>query len=557
MFKRSVIITIIIAVLLIPPCHVVAVESGLMAIVADHLRERILPGRAPSKIFCRQEFLCGSSILPRFYTERNFRPAWIDDTGLSLQAESLINMIREAHLEGLSPKDYHLATILSLVHRLRMSENWHAHSELFVDLDMLLTDAFFIYATHLLTGRVDPETIHTKWIAYARNADLVQYLTTALVTHSIESTLKYLRPPHTGYYKLRTALKRYRDIASRGGWQPLPTGRKMQKGTVDKRINIVRHHLVLTGDLSPAGYRTDNLFDDALEDAVRKYQRRHGLVADGVVGPNTLARLNVPVDEWILKIILNLERWRWLPHDIERSYINVNIADFRLDVIELERSTLNMKVVVGSNYRRTPVFSGTMNYMVINPYWNIPTKLVKKDIYPQVRKDRRYLEKRNIRVFENWNEDAPEVDPEHIDWSRLERGTFYYKLRQDSSPMNPLGRIKFMFPNKFAVYLHDTPHKELFNMSNRGFSAGCIRIENPIGLATYLLQDHSEWTHERIEDIIGSGERHVVHLPRELPVHVLYWTAWVDHDGMINFRDDIYERDETLSDALLETPLAQ
>jgi murein L,D-transpeptidase YcbB/YkuD len=555
MSKRSLIITILIAVLLILPCHVAVAESGLAAIVADHLRERILPGRVPSQIFCRQEFLCGSSILPRFYTERNFRPGWIDDTGLSFQAESLINMIREAHLEGLSPKDYHLATILSLVHRSRTIRNWNVHSELLVDLDMLLTDAFFIYATHLLTGRVDPETIHTKWIAYTRDADLVQLLTTALATHSVEPTLKYFRPPYSGYYRLRTALKHYRDIASRGGWQPLPTGRKMRKGSVDKRLSILRHHLVLTGDLSPV-YRTDNLFDDVLEDAVRRYQKRHGLVADGVVGPDTLAHLNVPIDEWILKIKLNLERWRWLPHDLERSYININIADFRLDVIEQERSALNMKVVVGSNYRRTPVFSGTMNYIVINPYWNIPTKLVKKDIYPRIRKDRHYLEKRNIRVFENWNEDAPEIDPEHIDWSRLDRGTFYYKLRQDSGPMNPLGQIKFMLPNKFAVYLHDTPHKGLFNMTSRGFSAGCIRIENPIGLAAYLLQDYSEWTHEKIENIIETGERHVVHLPREFPVHVLYWTAWVDRDGMINFRDDIYERDGILSDALLENPPA-
>lgn len=383
-----------------------------------------------------------------------------------------------------------------------------------------------------------------------RSADVVQHLQTALAAKSVESTLRSLRPSYRGYDRLRNALKRYRLIKRRGGWRPIPPGPKLRGGMIDERIRLLRHHLVVTGDLAPQFYNDSSLFDDNLRCAVRRYQQRHGLIVDGVVGRNTMACLNVPVSEWVGKIIVNLERLRWVSRQRAWSSIMVNIADFRLDVVEEETSVLSMKVVVGSNYRRTPLFSGTMTYLELNPYWYIPTKLVEKDIYPMVRENKNFLADKKIRVFENWGNGAPEIDPAIVDWSRLERGTFYYKLQQDPGPQNPLGRIKFVFPNKYAVYLHDTPHRKLFTMNSRGFSAGCIRIERPIDLAAYVLREHKEWTPVAIEKAVTSGERQVVHLPREIPVNLQYRTAWTDHKGLVQFRRDIYGRDDALYKAL-------
>jgi len=551
MLKRSVILLALLTLLVLPPHR--GIGSGRITDrITHHLHQRIVTRDVSSRIFCRKEFLCGSSLLPRFYNERNFRPGWIDESGLTIQAESLIQMIHAAHLEGLTPEDYHLVSIESLVRHLRTTKNWRHNDEFLIDLEILLSDAFLIYASHLLSGRVDPETIHSKWIAATRRADLIQLLHTALATQSVDSTLKSLRPSHPGYGKLRNALKYYRHIAAAGGWRPIPPGPKMAIRSKDRRVEMVRRRLVLTGDLTPGSQADPRHFDSDLKEAVRTYQKLHGLIVDGIVGPETLGCLNTPPKELVRKIILNLERWRWLPHDLGWSHINVNIADFRLDVIENDRSLMDIKVVVGSNYRRSPVFSGTMTYLVVNPYWYIPTSIVREDIYPMVRDNAHYLDEKKIRVFENWHEDAREIAPALVDWTGLETERFTYKLRQDPGPHNALGRIKFMFPNKFAVYLHDTPYRHLFEKNSRNFSAGCIRVEKPIELATYLLRGHSMWAGQTIDELIESGERQVIHLPREIPVHLLYWTTWVDSDGLIHFRDDIYERDEALYGALLE-----
>ena len=528
----------------------VAAESPVTTMVARHLKERIENSSVNELKYCRQKFLGASSIVPRFYEERDFRPAWIEETGISFQAEDLIRVIRAAYLEGLYPGDYHTATVEELIRNMKEGVSPQDDPELLADIDMLLTDAFLMYAGHISSGLIDSETMCRRKLIDHRHTDVVRHLHVALVAKSVESTLESLRPPHRVYHGLRAALKQYRDIESRGEWPAMPPGLKMRSGTIDDRVRLLRRHLIVTGDL-PAQHSIDSdLFDDNLRRAVRRYQRRHGLTVDGVVGPDTAACINVPVSEWIRKIVVNLERLRWIPREAAWSSIMINIADFQLDAVEDERSVFSMKVVVGSNYRKTPLFSGMMSYLVINPYWYIPTKLVEKDIYPMIKKKRNFLTVQKIRVFKHWGRDAPEIDPATVDWSRLERGTFYYKLRQDPGPQNSLGRIKFVFPNKYAVYLHDTPHKELFAMNSRGFSAGCIRIEKPIELAAYVLREYEEWTPAAIRNVIVSGERRVIHLPRKIPVNLLYRTAWTDFDDVVHFRHDIYERDDSLYSVL-------
>jgi murein L,D-transpeptidase YcbB/YkuD len=291
------------------------------------------------------------------------------------------------------------------------------------------------------------------------------------------------------------------------------------------------------------------LFDETLEHGVRRFQRRHGLKVDGIVGPATLAALNVSVEERIRQIKLNLERWRWLPHDLGQKYVMVNIANSELNIIENDHIIKKMRAVVGRKTRRTPIFSDQITYLELNPYWHIPPKIARKDILPHIHNDPRYLIKQRIRVFENWKDQASEIDPLAIDWSLITENNFSFKLRQEPVPSNALGRIKFMFPNKFGVYIHDTPARNLFRRTKRYFSSGCIRIEKPVELADYLLRDNPQWPLDKLKAAINSQKREIIALPEPVAVYILYWTAWVEEDGSINFREDVYGWDKPLDTA--------
>ncbi|HSL99074.1 MAG TPA: L,D-transpeptidase family protein, partial [Candidatus Limnocylindria bacterium] len=297
-----------------------------------------------------------------------------------------------------------------------------------------------------------------------------------------------------------------------------------------------------------------SLLDDAVETAVRRFQRRHGLAVDGVVGRHTLAALNVPVEKRVRQIELNLERWRWIPHDLGDRHILVNIPEYKMRIVENYETVMDMRIVVGKEYTATPVFSGTIKYLEVNPYWNIPHSIAVEEILPKIRKDPDYLTKQRIRVFGSWRENAPEIDPATVDWNQVTDRSFTFKLRQDPGPLNPLGRVKFILPNKFAVYLHDTPARGLFQNPARGQSHGCIRVEKPLDLAAYLLRDAPRRTREALAEMMEGGVPEVISLRDPIRVHILYWTAWVDGGGTVNFRNDIYERDPPLDMALKEGP---
>lgn len=524
--------------------------------VSEILQSRLTTSEGPRRILCRKEFLCGPNVLLRFYGDRAFRPAWSADDRPLAAAETLIEAIHAAKREGLRPDDYHLNNIQELLARIYD----HARTsrppapEILADLDLLLTDAFLLYGSHLLTGHVNPETIQSEWLIKSREADLARILQAALDANQIETALENLGPQHAGYGALKKALLRYEKIMTMGGWRPVPDGPTIEQGDRGLRVRALRTRLIVSGDLEASGESDHDLFDEALERAVESFQRRHGLKADGVVGRATLKSLNVPVSHRVYQIKLNLERWRWLPHDLGWRHILVNIADFELYIAENDQIVLTMRVVVGRKYRRTPVFSGKMRYMELNPYWHIPTKIAIKDILPKIQRDPNYLVRQNIRVFQSWENNAPEIHPESIDWSRITAKNFSFKLRQEPGPKNALGRVIFKFPNKFSVYLHDTPARALFQRTRRSFSAGCIRIEKPIDLAIYLLRGDPLWTKETIIAAINSAETQIFRIPEPIAVHLLYWTAWVDSDGMVHFRDDIYGRDKRLDKALNERP---
>jgi len=524
--------------------------------VSEFLRNRIEAAGVPPKLSVGEEEIFASVMLPRFYENRIFTPAWSSEKGPLPQADELVKAIQDADKEGLQASDYHLSKIESTLSEVK--ENQKKKKELnprrLVDLDLLLTDAFLIYGSHLLSGRVNPETIDAEWFANRREANLAEILQNALDANDIAWTLQSLLPPQVGYKRLRQELARYKMIASQSGWQTIAEGPKLQKGDKNQRVVQLRNRLKASGGMTARNAENDSLFDEQLENDVIRFQKQYGLDADGVVGVATLNALNVSVQERISQIMINMERWRWLPQELGNRHIIVNIANFELGVIEEGKPVLTMRVIVGRNYRRTPVFSDKMTYLVLSPRWHVPQNIAVQDILPMIKRDSLYLAKQNMKVFAGWGTDAKEISPKTIDWTKVTAENFKYRFRQEPGPNNALGDIKFMFPNQFNVYLHDTPSRELFKKAARGFSSGCIRIEKPMELAEYVMHGDPNWNRAKIEAAIKKRIEQAVRLPEPIAVHLLYWTAWVSEDGTLNFREDIYARDKPLLEALQEEP---
>ena len=520
------------------------------------LRARVGGSGATGPVYCRRDRLCGSEVLPGFYRARGFRPAWIDD-GLRLtDARAFLSALRLVSDDGLDPSNYHLAAIGSLLAEIDTSSAKslrRVRPEALIDLEMLLTDGFLLCGSHLLHGQVDPETIHSDWLIKGRVEDLAAVLEKGLAAKDIPGALQALRPAHGVYKGLRAAFGEYRRLVAAGGWPAFPPGPKLVRGDRDVRVEALQKTLAAMGDLHAVeADGGPDLFDAGVEAAVKAFQRRHGLEPDGAVGAATAAALGVPAAERLRQIRANLERWRWITEDLGRRYGLVNVADFRVGVYEPGGEVLSMGAIVGRDYRQTPDFSGTLSTITLNPAWNVPPRLAREDLLPKIRKDPGYLRRLGFRVFAGWAEGAAEIDPSTIDWSRLAGESLSFKFRQDPGPENALGRIMFLFPNKFDVYMHDTPERWLFGRAVRDLSSGCIRVERPLDLAAYMLRDDPAWTRERIEAAIESGETRAIRVREPVAVHILYWTAWAGDDGRVRFRRDIYLRDAALVRALDE-----
>lgn len=338
------------------------------------------------------------------------------------------------------------------------------------------------------------------------------------------------------------ALTQYRQVADTGGWLSVPTGPKLKLGDQGERVALLRQRLARSGDLDPVNVAGD-LFDPVLHDAVLRFQLRHGLLDDGVVGAGTLGALNVPVAARVRQLEVNRERWRSMPHDHGDRAILVNIPDFSLAVLEDGRAVLDMRVVAGRPDRPTPVFSGAVSALVLNSYWLIPPMIAVQDILPRVRKDPGYLGRLGIRVFQGGAGGGQEIDAQSIDWHHLSAGHFPYRLRQEPGPHNAMGQVKFIFANPFGVFMHDTPSRELFRKADRSLSSGCIRVEKPLQLAAYLLRGSSLGSLEALTAALATAHAKTVPLPAPVPIHLVYFTAWGDETGKVQFRPDIYAQD--------------
>ncbi len=480
--------------------------------------------------------------LERFYAARGFQPVW---TTRPMIAE-LMSAVEGAADDGLDPADYHLAEIRSFYSKPPVTQQQMAC------YDLLLTESFFTLATHLRYGKVDPATLDTHWDLHhetSRSA-LDSRLPGALASGQIVAALKELRLQLPAYNQLKKGLARYRTIAREGGWPILAEGPKLQEGTRQSRVTVLRQRLKVSGDLPLLTVDTSTVYSGEVVDAVKRFQKRNGMKADGVVGSATLRLMNIPVDRRIDDIRLNLERYRWFFSDLEPTCILVNVADFTLRYLENGRFRWSTRVIVGKPGRETPLFKADMQYVILNPQWVIPPTILAKDALPALRKSSSYLSHKNLRIIAS---NGTVVDPESVNWSEYSAGNFPYRLQQSAGDHGSLGRVKFMLPNPYIVYLHDTPNKELFAESIRNFSSGCVRVQNPVDLAVLVLQDSVSWSKEQILAAIKRGKTKTVFLPKRIPVYILYLTV-TDEGDELHFRDDVYHRNDRLLKAL-NTPL--
>lgn len=480
--------------------------------------------------------------LARFYKALKFRLVWINGDGLRPQGLKAMEILRQASQEeflGLKEQLNHFEQMLADGMRLNDFGLSLPPVEL-VRLDISLTHIMMQYTTGLLQ-----KNLETDVGAASKEKIICAGLARSLEENCLEALLAAIQPQHAQYKALIAGLNQYEAIRILGGWPKIADGPSLRIGQRDSRVPMLRWRLTISGDMRLDQLSAKDIYDRAIADGIRNFQRRHGIKADGVIGKITLLTLNMPVEDRIWQIKANIERWRNLSVDLGPRYLMVNIPNYQLDIFENNTVVKSMRAIVGKTDRRTPVLSSMMTYLELNPYWNVPQKIACKDFFPKIMDNPEFLIKQKIQVFENWEEGARELDPLSIDWDRFSNGYFPFRLRQKPDRYNALGRVKFIFSNPFSVYIHDTPSKALFKKQRRSYSSGCIRIEKPMQLAEYLLKNQL-WDRNRINDIVKTKKRKIIVLKQPIPVHLVYFTSWKDSSGTMHFREDLYNRDDEL-----------
>jgi L,D-transpeptidase YcbB len=481
-----------------------------------------------------------------FYRAREYEPAWTDHSELSRDGAQLLAALGSVDYDGLDPHRYGFRTAQEMASVLAEGEAGDRRLEYLGNLDMLLTESFVRATLDVERGLLDPHAAGLEWLierSEPTDSAVVERLSAGDDPHGI---LASARPSAPYYHRLAAGLKRLRTVALGGGWPAVPAGETLRPGDRDRRVALLRARLLAGEDqeearLAASGQSDGEYFDDDLEAAVRRFQLRHTLHEDGAFGPSTLAALNVPVEDRIETVRLNLDRWRWLPDELGAEYLLVNVAGFELELVASDSVIESMSVVVGRTANRTPLFRDTLEYVVVNPYWNVPISIVREDIVPEFRRDPGYLDRNRFEVLSGQRA----VRSSSVTPADLESGR--YMVRQLPGPENALGNVKFLFPNDMNIYLHDTPAGHLFTQEARAFSAGCIRLERPDDLARTLLDRLTDHDGSYYDELRRRDGEQWITVDRQIPIYILYFTAWSNGDGSLRFHPDIYERDQALA----------
>jgi murein L,D-transpeptidase YcbB/YkuD len=475
--------------------------------------------------------------LNAYYQEEAGPLLWIGSDRMA----TMVERMSAAELDGLDSADYpvdRLAEFADIVDETDIRGK--------AIIELYFSAAFLEYASDLQVGRFLPRKVDPNFFLQTKEIDPLAALNGALQVDDLSLFFERWQPQEKAYADLKRMLAEYRALDAVGGWPMVPLGDTLKPGMTDPRVPALRARLAVTDDVAvtaPPG--AEELYDDELVAAVQAFQARHGLEIDGIAGNQTMIALNVPVEERIDALVVAMERWRWMPSELGADHLLVNVAGFDLRFVRDGQLADHMAVVVGKPYHKTPVFSHAVKTVEFNPYWYVPSSIAIKEELPKLQRN---PAARAARGFEAVQGDRV-VPVTAVNWRRYGPGNFPFSLRQKPGPQNALGRVKFLFPNKFNVYLHDTPARSLFSEPERAFSHGCVRVSRPIDLAEEILRVQGGWSRDRIDAVLRSGDRTIVKVEEPLPVHITYFTAWVDN-GQPNFRSDIYAQDEKLVAAL-------
>jgi murein L,D-transpeptidase YcbB/YkuD len=495
------------------------------------------------------EYLLSGKMLSDFYINRNYVPAWFNQNTFSNNGYAMLDYIRQVNQHGLQPEDYHLLLIQAYVGKLLCFYKTMDKADI-MKLDILLSDAFMLLGSHLYYGKVDPEKEGANWKMLRKDPALPLdlKLENALAANDVSNELNMLAPRYRAYWMMKEELAFFLNLNNQL-WPEILSSIAIKPGESNQLLPKIRERLIrLRYNLSDSISTT---FDEELEKQLKMFQKDWGLNNDGVIGKATLEDLNSMPCRLISQLKVNMERFRWLPVQMSEKYIIINIANFKLDLIAGPDTLISMKVIVGKEPRMTPVFNDRMTYIVFCPSWTVPSTILKDDVIPELLKGPEYLEKKHMKLLRH---DGSELAYSDIDWSKISKDNFPYTVRQKPGPGNSLGQVKFMFPNTYDVYIHDTPSRGLFTRDNRAASSGCVRVEKPFDLAVLLLSDSPEWSPAKIREAMQQEKEQTILLKIPLDVVMIYLTAWTDGKDRVQFRKDVYMRDEIVLGALEQKP---
>ncbi len=519
----------------------VALSSSMFAVGTDAFAARTPDNNLQTFLQGGKRSLGGITLrhkekLKRIYAERNYIPVWSVNGQYTNTSRAVLRKLENSSLLGLQPSHYYTQVLNSWLHLQEPQSS--------IRLELLLTDALYEYFDNLANGQIDEKPGDDKsWFVKQAKTDVHNYaLNFFRGDASFRETIDSLQPHHQRYTGLLLALQEHHSIYANGGFQLVGSGPTLKPGMRHPRVSQLRTRLMQSGDITASYADSPDHYDWLLEEGLKAFQQRHGLEADGLLGGKTLEELNVPIEHRIAQIEVNLDRWRWLPSDLGESHLTVNTAGFEMDVVLGGYSALSMNVVVGKPEHRTPIFSDQMEHLVFNPSWHVPVSITKNELLPRERENRGYLDNKNFVAVSLSDKSSTAIA--NLSASDLETSSFIskYRLQQLPGKSNALGSVKFMLPNQYSIYLHDTNAKSLFEKTSRAYSHGCVRVEDPHQLAKTILA-YDGHNADNIDSILESGKTKTINLHSALPVHMTYQTSWVDESGKLNFRKDIYNHD--------------
>ena len=507
-----------------------------------------------------------------FYLRRDYQPIWMNSYELTEAGESLVQVLRETSADHWREYGYSLQALLREIRGLSNRPKQATA------VDVLLTDAFITYAQQALNQELLPDMGESDHPTYRKvsaiqndghnvsSGDIVELLKQSLSDDKLKDLIDQLTPTHSGYQALRQQLIHYQKIVNQGKWYALPSNFRIEDNQRHRLVPHIRWLLTQYGDLKPGAFawlfkdetlllesprpsdsydlqQSSFKFDKSLVEGLKNFQQRFQLPLTGKVDDKTLAALNIPPYHMAQKIALNMKRWRHLPRTLGERHIMVNMANFRLQYKEGEQTSLDMKVITGRPLRRTPVLSQTISTVVLAPTWSVPRRIAIGDILPQIKRDPKYLDRKGFSLVANVKGIDQYAAAKDVNWKKMSPRYFPYRLVQKAGHGNALGDVKFVLPNDKSIYLHDTNHPELFARSMRALSSGCVRVEKPKLLAEKIIAGQQGWNRSNIDSAISQNRTTHIRLQNPIPVYLMYWTTWVDDDGMLQIRDDVYQRD--------------